>query len=285
MEKGLSETSPTSLGFTPHASTSPNTSTLSLSDLDSEQQDAVTAVARAEIETGVHQLETLLESSIDNNFDRLEIYLLRNILTVPPGLERWIQLRHYDGLDLRSLEPQTNTNKQQQSPPSAEELIRKRRKLHETQKLNASLRAESAANTAMLDQLRALLSPPSTLDESAPKASNMSFLQHSSQLEALRGASGQAQNQPVTAQTQAALAQLPQLKTLVAQLRKAQAKGLGAPKRSEREQERAHYIDRGVNAAIGDNRGGASGLGPKVTRENVQGIEQIAKSFENDRAR
>jgi kinetochore protein Mis12/MTW1 len=46
------------------------------------------------------KLESLLNSTIDKNFDKLEIYTLRNLLTVSnakedEGLENWIVLDHY----------------------------------------------------------------------------------------------------------------------------------------------------------------------------------------------
>ena len=44
----------------------------------------------------MHQLETLLESTIDKNFDKLEIYTLRNVLTVPEDLVPWVRLEHYN---------------------------------------------------------------------------------------------------------------------------------------------------------------------------------------------
>lgn len=52
--------------------------------------------ARREIEEGVHQLETLLESNVDKNFDKLEIYVLRNILHVDEALVPWVRLGHYE---------------------------------------------------------------------------------------------------------------------------------------------------------------------------------------------
>jgi kinetochore protein Mis12/MTW1 len=38
----------------------------------------------------------LLESTVDKNFDRFEIYVLRNILSVPEDLAPWIRLSHYE---------------------------------------------------------------------------------------------------------------------------------------------------------------------------------------------
>ena len=52
--------------------------------------------ASAEIENGVHQLETLLEATVDKTFDKFEIYTLRNILTVPDELAGWMRLGHYE---------------------------------------------------------------------------------------------------------------------------------------------------------------------------------------------
>ena len=52
--------------------------------------------ARLEIEEGCHQLETLITSTLDKNFDKFEIYVLRNLLAVPEGLEGWIRLGHYE---------------------------------------------------------------------------------------------------------------------------------------------------------------------------------------------
>ncbi|QLL34091.1 hypothetical protein HG536_0F04170 [Torulaspora globosa] len=39
-----------------------------------------------EIKVGVAKLETLLENSVDKNFDKLELYVLRNVLSIPQDL-------------------------------------------------------------------------------------------------------------------------------------------------------------------------------------------------------
>ena len=44
----------------------------------------------------MHQLETLLENTIDKNFDKLEIWTLRNVLTVPDDVRGWVRLGHYE---------------------------------------------------------------------------------------------------------------------------------------------------------------------------------------------
>lgn len=55
-----------------------------------------------EVEVGTAKLETLLENSVDKNFDKFELYALRNILTIPNDLsdEGWIRLKHYEGVNL-----------------------------------------------------------------------------------------------------------------------------------------------------------------------------------------
>lgn len=44
----------------------------------------------------MHQLETLLEANVDKAFDKFEIYVLRNIFTVPEDLLGWLRLKHYE---------------------------------------------------------------------------------------------------------------------------------------------------------------------------------------------
>ena len=87
LENGLTATPPARLGFKP-SKAAPNSG---------EDGDASVDYpgAKQEIEEGLHQLETLLESTVDKNFDKFEIYVLRNILSVPEDLAGWIRLNHY----------------------------------------------------------------------------------------------------------------------------------------------------------------------------------------------
>lgn len=82
-------TPPERLGFA-HAS---NGSTIPDTD---EDGNVVYPEAKLEIENGLHQLETLLEANVDKAFDKFEIYVLRNILTVPDDLLAWVRLKHYE---------------------------------------------------------------------------------------------------------------------------------------------------------------------------------------------
>ncbi len=57
--------------------------------------------AKQEIDEGLQKLETLLYSTVDKNFDKFEIYVLRNILSVPAELVNWVRLSHYEVGTLR----------------------------------------------------------------------------------------------------------------------------------------------------------------------------------------
>ena len=88
LENGLFSTPPEKLGFTP-AARDASAGTTSTNGPEHPQ-------AKQEIEEGLHKLETLLESTVDKNFDRFEIYVLRNILSVPEDVAAWIRLSHYE---------------------------------------------------------------------------------------------------------------------------------------------------------------------------------------------
>lgn len=85
LETGLLTTAPDELGFNPVKVAGPN------GVEDWEYPDA-----KQEIEEGLHKLETLLYSTVDKNFDKFEIYVLRNILSVPADLVNWVRLSHYE---------------------------------------------------------------------------------------------------------------------------------------------------------------------------------------------
>ena len=92
IENGLLSTPPPTLGFGTENTSSTN---LSIPDTDGDGNIEYPE-ARIEIENGVHQLETLLEATVDKTFDKFEIYTLRNILTVPEDLVPWMRLGHYE---------------------------------------------------------------------------------------------------------------------------------------------------------------------------------------------
>jgi kinetochore protein Mis12/MTW1 len=62
--------------------------------------DNVGVIDKGEIEVGTGKLETLLENAVDKNFDKFELYALRNILTIPGDCigNGNFKLRHYEGV-------------------------------------------------------------------------------------------------------------------------------------------------------------------------------------------
>jgi kinetochore protein Mis12/MTW1 len=89
-EQGLLSADPANLGFAQRAAAE-NV----IPDIDGDGQQLYPE-AKAEITEGVHQLETLLESNVDKNFDKLELYVLRSPLHVLPELVPWVRLGHYE---------------------------------------------------------------------------------------------------------------------------------------------------------------------------------------------
>ena len=91
LENGMFSTPPERLGFK-------QTTNAELDTVDGHHSQA-----KQEIEEGLHKLETLLETTVDKNLDKFEIYVLRNVLSVPPDLIDWIRLKHYDVHDAQPL--------------------------------------------------------------------------------------------------------------------------------------------------------------------------------------
>ncbi|KAF7546519.1 hypothetical protein G7046_g9273 [Stylonectria norvegica] len=123
--------------------------------------------AKLEIEHGTHQLETLLNASIDKNFDLFELYTMRNILTVRPDDQPFLRLSHYDGLDFAS--PSTPDR------PTTESVTALRRRLQASQKLHIALEAERAHNDVLLRKLRGALGVPHGVKKEEDDASSSAF--------------------------------------------------------------------------------------------------------------
>ncbi|CAL3965075.1 hypothetical protein PZA11_002092 [Diplocarpon coronariae] len=273
VERGLLAANPSDLGFTIPHPTTPEAE---------EAGKAVAAQAKHEIENGVHQLETLLEAKIDKNFDRLEIYALRNILSVPPEVRDWVRLSHYEGLSFV----------QDKDAPSAESVKLQRRRLRETQKLRALLMAEKARNEATLTTLRALLSHQAPKREPGaavePTYPALAFLQD-------RGGLMGDVKQPVTTTTSFTLSQLPALSSLLERLgpRLAEMKQGGGKqgmvgeeekswrrerlefveKETKRHLENVRGLDLGVMGEVRD--GEWQGEGRRLGKGEVEDLERV----------
>ncbi|KAF2845959.1 hypothetical protein T440DRAFT_502126 [Plenodomus tracheiphilus IPT5] len=246
-ETGLSSADPILLGFADRYAAE-----YRVPSKDPDGQN-VYPEAKLEIEEGVLKLETLMENAVDKNFDKLEIWTLRNVLCLPRGEEelgRWVRLGGYENLETPPKDPSL----------TPEALYTLRRKLIETQKLNAALVAEKTRNEAQITRLRALLQPSVPKRESrtstspsnnnttnaAAAAAPFAFLTHTPAAQTLgipslpRNTTGAstatatttsttttttAQTQapetrtPITTHTTFTTSQLPYLRTLLASLR------------------------------------------------------------------
>ncbi|CRG89209.1 Protein RDR1 [Talaromyces islandicus] len=234
LETGLLNTPPERLGFS-HAA---NASTIPDTDADGNIEYPE---ARVEIENGLHQLETLFESSVDRSFDKFEIYVLRNILTVPEDLVNYMKLGHYETLSFSNNNPNS---------PTPESINLQRKKLQETRKLQQALRRESAQNEAVIMQLRAILSaaqeakPKQTDSQNTTAASlglpSLGFLTSGPAADMLRV----GQNQSLATNTDFVLSQLPALHTMTEKLRE-QLRSLPntTPEGQNKRDERREYID------------------------------------------
>lgn len=92
IEAALSNVPPEQLGF---SATSEQANTAK-----EELEEALQTAALAEISDGIVKLESLLNATVDKDFDKLEIYTLRNLLTVSnakddENLAEWVVLDHY----------------------------------------------------------------------------------------------------------------------------------------------------------------------------------------------
>lgn len=174
--------------------------------------------AKLEIENGTHQLETLLNSAIDKNFDIFELYVMKNILTVKAQDRPFMQLSHYEGLDLATNNPDR---------PTLESVTALRRKLQASQKLHVVLEAERARNDALLRKLKSALgvmdgnndikeeqdAGTEESEDSKKPANSLGFLREKGNLE--QGGT----DRPITTTTEFTLSQLQALRSLSTTLR------------------------------------------------------------------
>ncbi|KAG8629967.1 hypothetical protein KVT40_001586 [Elsinoe batatas] len=272
-----------------------DTETLGFTKQEGISDEEFDAIARTEVEAGIVQLESLLNSVIDKNFDKLEIYTLRNLLTVSnvkeeEGLENWIVLDHY-----RDLKETGDAAMEDATLESFETL---RKKVQETDKLHRALKAEVARNEALLAKLRPLgldgqgsrqslggidQSLNSVTSNGMPEASSFSFLSSvpaASELEIIT----KRESRPLTQNTKFTLAQLPALKKLLEDLRPHLSSVPRPGPGSEAQRTRDAYIERQSRKAMARNgvepgQGGDAVPGRPVTAEEVKALETIADAL------
>lgn len=253
LETGLLSTPPERLGFKGQKN----------ADGETEYPEA-----KQEIEEGLQKLETLLNSTVDKNFDKFEIYVLRNILSIPSDLTNWVQLQHYQGIAQTAPE----------NAPTPDAIQMQRRKLAASRLLSRQLMQEKARNDAILQQLRALSDPSAD--------SNLAFLTQSAGARAMNVFTD---GQSLTTNATFTASQLPALKTLLAEVRpklatlKQLGAGLGTAK-AEVQQERRDYIEQRTRAHI-ERYGGADAddaaalSGKPLDTDEIEAMEKAAQMF------
>ncbi len=264
IEEGLNNATPENLGYKPDESLG----------TAAARREALQEAKQTEIDNGIVKLESLLNATVDKDFDKFEIYTLRNILALGHEEEQlagWVQLDHYKNLDLSRTE----------NSPTPEQVQLQRRKLNETTKLNTMLKAEEARNAVVLEQLRSLTG---TNEINGNADSPLAFL--ASWSHTAKTSSGQPLNQNV----QYALSQLPALRQHLDQLKQSLQPPLNARRGREDEDsienKRRNYIDYHSRRAL-DRKGiepenaasVAAGLGRRVGREEVEGMEAVVQAL------
>ncbi len=273
VEKGLLAANPADLGFKIPPQTTPEAQ---------EAAKTITEAAKHEIENGVHQLETLLETKIDKNFDRLELYAFRNILSVPVEVRDWVRLSHYEGLNFV----------EDKDAPSTETITLQRKKLRETQKLHSLLLAETAKNEATIAELKSLLlnqGPKKELNTEVQETyPAFAFLQN-------RGDITGDVSHPVTTTASFAISQVPALKSLLENLKPRLdelangngKQGLVGEEEKTWRRERLEFIEKEVRrhlenvrglelGAMGEVRDGEwQGEGRKLGKGEVEDLERV----------
>ncbi|KAJ5682949.1 hypothetical protein N7462_006114 [Penicillium macrosclerotiorum] len=287
LETGLLATPPERLGFA-HAS---NGSTIPETD---EDGNVVYPEAKLELENGLHQLETLLEANVDKAFDKFEIYVLRNILTVPEDLLSWVRLKHYEGLSFDS------------SPdlPTPDTILAQRKKLLETRKLNRSLKEECARNEAVISQLKSILSAvedsgtdgPTAASTTPRKPLDLSFLTSSPAARQLRvgvDTGTNTKHAPLTTNTTFILSQLPALQATLEQLRpklSSLPNSINEAEVKSKRDERKEYIEsrirlhleRAGQLATGDG-GNPVVAGRRIDIAEAHALENVANMLTQER--
>lgn len=225
--------------------------------------------AKHELEEGLHKFETLMAASIDKRFDIFEIYTLRNILSMPLELIKWVRLSHYEDI------PQSQT----QSVPSTETIEQLRRRLVATRHTTHRLTTEVNRNEALLKQLRSVVG-----EEAASKSlPNMSFLASNVVNQPFSGQQPIATNVQFTASQLSALkSSVVELKDRLASLKNTQTGPSTA--NQERREERRQYIEQRTRAHLernghGSDRNDYPFADTAVSTTNLEAMNNAAGLF------
>jgi kinetochore protein Mis12/MTW1 len=269
IEEGFGGTTAEQLGFKLDAAASKALPS------DAARRDALVELKQNEIDNGIVKLESLLNATVDKDFDKFEIYTLRNILAVghdEEDLANWVRLDHYQGVDVADAE----------HVPTPEQVQLQRKKLNETAKLNTMLKAEEAKNAAILSQLTSLIGAEANHQEGDETASPFAFLHSSAQT---------ANAKQLTQDAQYAVNQIPALRRLLAQLKDAMqtipsTRQMRTDDEDSIEGRRRRYLHnqsrralerKGIDAEA--SAGASMAGGRKMGRDEVEGIEAVAQAL------
>ncbi|KAK9247721.1 Mis12 protein-domain-containing protein [Lipomyces tetrasporus] len=122
-----------------------------------------------EIEVGTAKLETLLEGAVDRNFDRFELYVLRNVLAIPDEVaDGWMRLSHHKNVDYSVSHEHLDIR-----------LLNLRKTLQASHHVNQKLREQTRANRQLIALLTTYQSALSFLQKTngvAPMDETVRFL-------------------------------------------------------------------------------------------------------------
>ncbi|KAK6539876.1 hypothetical protein TWF694_008713 [Orbilia ellipsospora] len=150
LENYLYSSGPSALGYVGDGS---------IAETDEDGKEIFDDTAMNEIQQGLHMLEMLMESKVDKAYDQFEVYVLRNIFSVPSDVRDWLRLRHHDNINLiksTSIDPEKDV--------TPESLAQTRRQLQETTALHRLLKADVSRNDKVIKSLKTLLNPSSNND-------------------------------------------------------------------------------------------------------------------------
>ena len=210
VERLLLSIPPRDLGFAPPPPP------LTKDDDDADPPSSAEDAARLEIENGTHQLETLLNASIDKNFDIFELYAMRYILTVAPEDRPHMRLAHYQDLDFAAAAAAAD----RRDAPDPQSVAALRRRLHASLRLQVRLEEERARNDALLRKLSAALGLPT--DSSGEVKGEPGAARQSPPFAFMLETAGLQQggaDKPVSTTAQFTLSQLQALRSLSTSLR------------------------------------------------------------------
>ncbi|EPS39029.1 hypothetical protein H072_7197 [Dactylellina haptotyla CBS 200.50] len=150
LENYLRSSGPSALGYVADGS---------IAETDEDGGEIFDDASMNEMQQGLHMLEMLMESKVDKAYDQFEVYVLRNIFSVPQDIRDWMRLRHHDNINLirsTSIDPTKDA--------TPESLAHIRRQLQETTAMYRFLRADVSRNDKIIKSLHNLLNPSPTND-------------------------------------------------------------------------------------------------------------------------